>query len=321
MTVQKDPENSAPPVIRKPSWILGRLLLGMIAGNAAGALLCVLAYLAVVASPQSGVVVTVPSLLLIPLTIGLVAARVWVPLHLRVLSLLLHSLLCTVLAMGVGALVFREGAICLIILSPLLYGSLFAGAFLGRIWFRRDHVNLWLAPGLVVVVLAEIALRGPHHSVVVDEIQIAAPPSAVWPHVLAFEPIPSPPDYWLFKLGLPHPTETTNGGNHVGADRACRFSGDAVFRECIVEFEPLRRLTFDIVESPPDPELIGHLDAHRGEFELRDNGDGTTTLIGRTWYSLHVRPAIYFDWWTHKIFGEVHLRVMRNVKRLAEARP
>jgi len=174
---------------------------------------------------------------------------------------------------------------------------------------------------LVLVVLAEIAWRGPHHSVVVDEIQIVAPPSAVWPHVLAFEPIPSPPDYWLFKLGLPYPTETTNGGNHVGADRACRFSGDAVFRERIVEFEPLRRLTFDIVESPPDPELIGHLDAHRGEFELRDNGDGTTTLIGRTWYSLHVRPAIYFDWWTHQIFGEVHLRVMRNVKRLAEARP
>jgi Polyketide cyclase / dehydrase and lipid transport len=209
----------------------------------------------------------------------------------------------------------------LIILSPLLYGSVFAGAFLGRIWFRKDRLNLLLLPGLIIVVLAEVALRGPHHSVVVDEMRIEAPPSRIWPHVLAFERIPAPPDYWLFRVGLPYPTETTNGGNQVGADRTCRFSGDAVFRETIVEFEPLRLLTFDIVESPPDPELIGHLDAHRGQFELRDNGDGTTTLIGRTWYSLHVRPAFYFDWWTHEIFGEVHLRVMRNVKRLAEAGP
>src|SRR6185503_9686632 len=141
------------------------------------------------------------------------------------------------------------------------------------------------------------------------------------PHVLAFEPIAAPPDYWLFHLGLPYPTETTNGGDFVGADRACRFSGNAVFREKIVEFEPLRRFTFDIVEMPEDPELIGHLQAHRGQFELRDNGDGTTTLIGRTWYSLHVRPAWYFDWWTRDIFGAVHLRVMRHIKRLAEIQP
>jgi hypothetical protein len=60
---------------------------------------------------------------------------------------------------------------------------------------------------------------------------------------------------------------------------------------------------------------------HRGQFELQDNGDGTTTLTGRTWYSLHVRPAWYFDWWTHDIFRAVHLRVMRHIKHLAETQP
>ena len=108
-------------------------------------------------------------------------------------------------------------------------------------------------------------------------------------------------------------------GNERFADRACKFSGDAVFKEKIAEFVPERLLTFDIIESPPDPELLGHLDAHRGQFELRDNGDGTTTLIGRTWYSLHVRPSSYFDWWTHDIFRAVHLRVMKHVKRLSES--
>jgi hypothetical protein len=143
----------------------------------------------------------------------------------------------------------------------------------------------------------------------------------VWPHVLAFKPIPDPPGYWLFRIGLPYPMETTNAGDFVGAHRSCQFSGGAAFEERIAEIEPQRRLTFDIVEMPADPELLGHLDAHRGQFELHDNGDGTTTLIGRTWYSLHVRPAWYFDWWTHEIFGAVHMRVLRNIKRLAEIQP
>ena len=46
--------------------------------------------------------------------------------------------------------------------------------------------------------------------------------------------------------------------------------------------------------------------------------DGTTTLIGRTWYTLQVRPAFYFDWWTHDIFRAVHLRVMKHIQQLSE---
>jgi uncharacterized protein YndB with AHSA1/START domain len=235
--------------------------------------------------------------------------------------MLLHSMSCTLMGLLVGVVVFREGAICLVILSPLLYGGICAGALAGRLWFRkeRDGVNLCLGPLLLIAVVAEPVVRAPHRSVVTDRIHIAAPPSRVWPHVLAFEPISARPGYWLFRLGLPYPTETTNEGNYVGANRSCQFSGGAAFKEKVAEIEPGKRLTFDIVEMPPDPELIGHLDAHRGQFELEDNGDGTTTLIGRTWYSLHVRPAWYFDWWTHDIFRAVHLRVMRHVKQLAEA--
>ena len=96
--------------------------------------------------------------------------------------------------------------------------------------------------------------------------------------MLAFPEIPDAPGYWLCRIGLPYPTETTNGGDSVGADRECRFSGCAVFKEKVAEFVPERLLTFDIVEMPPDPELLGHLDAHRGQFELRDNGDGTYTV-------------------------------------------
>ncbi len=217
-------------------------------------------------------------------------------------------------------MVFHEGIVCLIMASPILYAGVLAGAMAGRAWFSRknDTLNYCLAPLAMLAIAAEPMLRSPHTGVVTDEIQIAAPPAGVWPHVLAFSEIPDAPDYWLFRLGLPYPTATTNGGDFVGANRACQFSGGAVFEEVIAEFVPTQRLTFDIVKSPPDPELLGHLEARRGQFELRDNGDGTTTLIGRTWYSLQVRPTRYFEWWTHDVFRAVHLRVMNNVKRLAE---
>jgi hypothetical protein len=297
-----------------------RLLLGMVAGNVAGALGCLLSFWLTRLLDDKAVVVIYPSIFLIPFTIGMVAAWIWRPLEMRIGETLLQSLLCTLLGLGAAYLAFHEGAVCLIIGGPILYLGTIAGTLTGRVWFRKapDRLNLCLAPLLVLAVAGEPTLRGPHTGVVTDEIRIAAPPAKIWPHVLAFPPIPEAPDYWLFHVGLPYPVETTNAGNFVGADRACVFSGDAVFREKVAELVPGKLLTFDIVEMPRDPELLGHLDAHRGQFELRDNGDGTTTLIGRTWYSLHVRPAPYFDWWTHDVFRAVHLRVMQHIQHLAE---
>ncbi|MEA3207537.1 MAG: hypothetical protein QOE70_594 [Chthoniobacter sp.] len=293
----------------------------MLAGNVAGGLACLLACGLGVLAKDSVWIVLYPSLIAVPFAIGLAAVWVWRPLELSIGAVLLHSLSCTLLGLGAGFLVFREGAVCLLMAAPILYLGTIAGALAGRVWFRKtsDRLNLCLAPLFAFAVAAEPALRGPHTGVVTDEIRIAAPPAKVWPHVLAFPEIRDTPDYWLFQIGLPYPIETTNGGNFVGADRVCRFSGGAVFKEKVAELVPEKLLTFDIVEMPPDPELMGHLEAHRGQFELRDNGDGTTTLIGRTWYSLHVRPAAYFDWWTHDVFSAVHRRVMKHLQRLAES--
>jgi hypothetical protein len=299
---------------------VGRLLLGMVAGNAFAVLLIALGRFLFSLTAVSSLLAGLPSLLLVPFSIGLIAAWVWKRLELGIGEVLLHSFSCTALGLIIAIGVMHEGAICLVIISPILYGGIAAGALTGRVWFRkdRDRLNLCLAPVLALAIIAEPAVHTPHMSVVTDEIRIAAPPSKIWPHVLASRPIAEPPRYWLFRAGLPYPVETTNEGNFVGAQRECRFSAGAVFRETVAELNPGCRLTFDIVEMPRDPELLGHLDACRGQFELRDNGDGTTSLIGRTWYSLHVRPAWYFDWWTHDIFRAVHLRVMRNIKRLAE---
>src|ERR1700677_864522 len=297
----------------------GRLLLGMLAGNAVGALLCGSVILLLKHSDDA-IGIVYPSLFLIPFVMGLVAALVWKPLGLGAGATALHSLSCTLLGLLGAWLVFKEGIVCLVIVSPLLYGFLFTGAFLGRIWFRVDRSKLkaGLLPLLLLLTVGEPFVRVDKTAVATDEILIHAPPQKVWPHVTSFPRIAAPPNFWLFRLALPMPMATTAAGNYVGANRRCIFSGGAVFAEKVAEIVPDEKLTFDIVELPQDPELIGHLTAERGQFELRDNHDGTTTLIGRTWYALHVRPLWYFDWWTRYIFRAVHLRVMENVREMSE---
>lgn len=297
-----------------------RLLIGMILGNLVGGLLCLIATLLAGHFQSYIAAVVYPNLLIIPFAIGLAASWCWRPLNLSIGKCALHCLPCMILGLAGAWLIFREGTICLIIISPLLYPLLLAGALAGRVWFRADRtkLNLCVLPVLAVLIAAEPLARVEGQAVVTDEIVIHARPTKVWPHITSFPEITTRPRFWLFRLGLPRPMATTCAGDYVGADRRCIFSGGAVFRETVAEISPNEKLIFDIVESPPDPELIGHLTPHRGQFELRDNHDGTTTLIGRTWYSLHVRPQWYFNWWTRYVFGAVHLRVMEEAREQSE---
>src|SRR6184192_702660 len=89
-----------------------------------------------------------------------------------------------------------------------------------------------------LLTLGESLYHSEEQAVVTDRILIHATPARVWPHVLAFPEIPDRPDYWIFRLGLPYPTTTTNGGNFVGADRRCMFSNAVVIKERVAEFVP-----------------------------------------------------------------------------------
>ena len=269
---------------------------------------------------HTGALLAVPSFLLVPMFGGLVASWFWRRLQLTVLQGGLYAFVMTLVGIAGAAIFMGEGAVCIAIAGPGLYVMLLTGTLLGRLWFRprESGLRLVMLPLLAASAWGEAQLRTDQVDSVTDEILIQAPPEKVWPHVLAFPKIEEPPKYWIFRLGLPCPMETTNGGDRVGADRQCIFSDGIIIKERISEFVPRERLTFDVVEQPTHPEAYGHISLHRGQFVLRDNHDGTTTLLGTSWYTLHVRPLWYFDVWTRDMTREVHLRVMRHVRRLSE---
>jgi len=171
---------------------------------------------------------------------------------------------------------------------------------------------------LLLATLVEGKMRQDQQRVVEDRILIKAPAAEVWNYVVSFPSIDAAPNYWLNAVGLPSPLATTCEGAFVGAARECIFSDGLVFKERVSEIAPIRLLTFEIVEQPSNPELLGHLTLPRGQFHLIDNNDGTTTLIGRSWYILRMRPLWYFDWWTRDLTSHVHLRVMEHIKTLSE---
>lgn len=298
------------------------ILLGTLVANAIGASLLGGVVWLVGAYKGNDVTALIawPSFFLIPFLVGLIAAWFWRRLNRTLGWSFLDALWVTLVGLGAAAIVLREGVVCLVIVSPALYVFILCGILLGRVWFRPNYSKLQLSifPLLALITLGESVYHSERQAVVTDRILIQAPPAKVWPHVLAFPEIPDAPDYWIFRLGLPYPTTTRNGGNFVGADRQCIFSNGVVIKERVAEFVPNEKLTFDVAEQPTDPEAYGHITLHRGQFILQDNHDGTTTLIGSSWYTLHVRPRWYFDLWTRDMSRAVHLRVMNHIKRLSE---
>lgn len=159
---------------------------------------------------------------------------------------------------------------------------------------------------------------------------IDASPAEVWPHVISFSDIPAPQD-WLFRSGIAYPIRARIEGSGAGAVRYCEFStGD--FVEPITRWEPARRLSFDVIQSPvpmrelsPYPDLSprhlhGYLRSKHGEFRFVDLGDGRTRLEGTTWYQIEMAPEWYWARWSDYLIHRIHLRVLDHIKQEVEGR-
>jgi hypothetical protein len=151
----------------------------------------------------------------------------------------------------------------------------------------------------------------------------------VWKRVIAFPPL-DPPNELLFRAGIAAPLAATIDGEGVGAVRRCKFTtGD--FVEPIDVWRPGRELSFHVASQPDPmreltlypgprpPHLDGYLESVKGQFVLEPQADGTTRLVGRTWYRTHMEPAEYWRLWGDAILHRIHLRVLDHVAKLAEA--
>jgi hypothetical protein len=250
---------------------------------------------------------------------------------------MLLALTATALA-GMGLLIVAlEGAICLIMAAPIVFFLAFLGALVGYMIQARPWLNDQLASVALAVLLALPALMAaeavgepePEIRVVRTVVIIDAPPEKVWPHVIAFPPLPEPDD-WFFQTGVAYPQRAEIRGEGVGAVRHCVFS-TGTFVEPIEVWEPPTLLRFRVTEQPePMQEWSpyhlhpAHLDhylvSRQGQFLLEALADGRTRLEGATWYSNRMWPSAYWNLWSDWIIHRIHGRVLTHIRRLAETR-
>jgi len=65
--------------------------------------------------------------------------------------------------------------------------------------------------------------------------------------------------------------------------------------------------------------LHGSVTSRHGEFLLRPDPDGGTTLEGRTWYSLSLFPVTYWSIWTDLSIRAIHMRVLNHIRAVTES--
>jgi hypothetical protein len=225
-----------------------------------------------------------------------------------------------------------EGAICVLMGLPLAIVIGWLGALLGRSLVTNGVPR---SPGILALIALPAALiadspdrvaRAIHE--VRSSIEISASRDRVWASVVAFSPIPPPTDF-LFRSGIAYPESARIDGEGVGAVRYCIFSTGA-FVEPITRWEPGRRLSFDVAESPAPlrelspypnlapPHLDGYLRTLGGEFRLVPTPEGHTRLEGSTWYQIDMAPEGYWQLWADALIHRIHLRVLAHVKAEAE---
>src|SRR5262249_22529623 len=132
-----------------------------------------------------------------------------------------------------------------------MLGALAGYAIQARPWLRDQAalLTLALAALLPALMAAESATEPePAIRVVHTEVVINAPPDRVWPHVIAFPPLPER-DGGLCKAGMPYPRGAEFGGRGAGAVRPWFFP-PGPFVEPIDVWAPPARLRFRVSEQP-----------------------------------------------------------------------
>ncbi|WMJ74681.1 SRPBCC family protein [Cytophagaceae bacterium ABcell3] len=257
---------------------------------------------------------------LLPIGMGLVAVKYWRRFSDKTSSYFVWSLVNTLTGILLSAVFMGEGYICLLIVSPLILGFMWVGIAWGKYMYKQGRGKIRASTFLLLLGIFVYDTFSEHHyeNMVGDEMVVNAPPEVVWRYIGAHPENKTEPEYWLFKIGLPYPIQSTAGGDSIGVWRKCIFSNNAVFDEVVSEYEKYARYTFDVTKQPDDPEIVGHIAITRGQFILKENPDGSTLLTGISWYRLNVFPVWYYDLWAEDITRKVHIRVMEHIKILAE---
>ena len=226
-----------------------------------------------------------------------------------------------------------EGMICVVMALPILLLMASAGGMMTYSEQLRSRGSLPLLLALPYLVAPlEARLPEPERfGETVTSIDIAAPPSVVWPLIASVDsirPEEQRPALYL-ALGFPKPISATLSRPGVGGVRFARFEHGLTFTETVTEWVPERRLAFTIHPNttlvPPTAldshVMVGgpHFDVMSGTYELHPLAGGRSTrLVLRSTHRLTTRVNPYAEWWVERVMASIQNHISEVHKARAE---
>ncbi len=275
-------------------------------------------------------------LLLLPAAVSAFVAYVadpWAERRLGAYLMIPVWLLLAVIVVSIFLL--KEGAVCVIMLSPLWVGSGAAGAAVT--YHLRRRLKRGRSYCLAVLALPLLAMQVEPHvplpaaeATVSRTIVVEAPPERIWPLLRGIPDVHPGEGRWNLSqdvIGVPRPRGARLVGEGIGAERLASWGDQISFRERITEWAPGRRIGWRFIFD--DPEGWRFTDRHltpdsayfhvtTGGYSLTPLGPNRTrvTLATRYWMKTPVNG--YSALWGEFFLGDLENNLLALIEQRAE---
>lgn len=242
-------------------------------------------------------------------------------------------------SMAAAIIVFKEGAICIIMLMPLWgvaagLGGLLAYWISNRLSPRagRIHANALLILPLIVMQIEHMVPPTLRTHNVVSEITINANAKDVWPLLMQLDDLSPDEGQWNFTqniAGIPRPRSAIVTSVNGTLVRKARWGDNIRFEEHIDHLVEGQSIGWTFVF--PDDSLRLYTDRHispegpavhikRGGYRLEALADNRSRLILTTQYQSQSHLWLYGQLWGNVFLGDVQDNVLQIIKDRAEAK-
>src|SRR5690606_14366007 len=123
-------------------------------------------------APKDTGILVFSEFVIIPMSMGIITAWFWKDIEIRGKQITGYSILNDLIAILMSFFFLGEGFICLLIVSPLIFGFIISGAFIGRVMFKKRNQKLNISIGslLLGIFIVDSLSDHYHENMVSDEI-------------------------------------------------------------------------------------------------------------------------------------------------------
>lgn len=232
-----------------------------------------------------------------------------------------------------GAVVLREGLLCIVMLIPVWFAALSLGGLMIHSFHTQFHDRGRMNAAILAGVAALASAIGPdllsvsHDYRFERTIIVDAAPEEIWPHLESLTDIGPAEGRWTITqnlLAVPRPVSA----RLIGEVRYAEWEGGVRFEEHITKREPGRLMEWEFVF--PDPSLQQHVDRHidpdgrhlkvsRGGYLLEPLPDGRTRVPLHTAIRLDTQLNPYPAMWARLMLGDIQDNILEIIRTRAES--